>query len=340
VRVAPTWVRRPFTVGVVVGLSLLLSLAPLLLLDAAVLSPLLPGRWRPLRVLAFLLVYLVLELVALVVAVALWYASGFGWQLRSPSYQAAHYAVLRLVLRLMVRAARWLFRLHIRTDDCGWSPLDDGVPGSDNAMLVLSRHAGPGDSFLLVNTLMDRDHRRRPRIVLKDTLQLDPVVDVYLNRLPSGFLAGRPGRPGRAGRRAGSRPRRRGRAADLPGGRQLHPGPTAARHRLPAGQGLRRAGSPRRGDAARAAAPAGRGGRGAGRRPARRRRLRRPHRPGAPLDAARPVARAADGQLGGHALGLRGGGRRAAGARGADRLAVRAVGRDGRLGGREPRGAG
>jgi len=48
VRVAPTWIRRPFTVGVVVGLSLLLSLAPLLLLVAAVLSPLLPGRWRPL----------------------------------------------------------------------------------------------------------------------------------------------------------------------------------------------------------------------------------------------------------------------------------------------------
>jgi 1-acyl-sn-glycerol-3-phosphate acyltransferase len=180
------------TVGTVVALSLLLSLAPLLLLVAAVLSPLLPGRWRPLRVLAFLLVYLVLELAALAVAVVLWYLSGFGWQLRSPSYQALHYAVLRLVLRVLVRAARWLFRLEIRTDDLGWSPLDDGVPGSENAMLVLSRHAGPGDSFLLVNTLMDRDHLRRPRIVLKDTLQLDPVVDVYLNRLPSGFLqAGR-----------------------------------------------------------------------------------------------------------------------------------------------------
>jgi 1-acyl-sn-glycerol-3-phosphate acyltransferase len=192
VRVAPTWLRRPATIGAVVGLSLLLSLAPLLLLGAALLSPLLPGRWRPLRVLAFLLVYLVLELAALVVALALWYLSGFGWQLRSPSYQALHYGVLRLVLRLLMRAARWLFRLDIRTDDCGWSPLDDGVPGSENAMLVLSRHAGPGDSFLLVNTLMDRDHQRRPRIVLKDTLQFDPVVDVYLNRLPSGFLtAGR-----------------------------------------------------------------------------------------------------------------------------------------------------
>ncbi len=193
-RIAPTWVRRPFTVAVVLGLSLLLSLAPLLLLVGALVSPLLPGRWRPLRLLAFLLVYLAIEVVALVVAFALWYASGFGWQLGSPSYQAAHYWVLRRVLHTAVVAARWLFRLRIRTDGLGWSPLDDGVPGSENAMLVLSRHAGAGDSLLLVETLMNRDHRRRPRIVLKDALQLDPVVDVYLNRLPSAFL--RTGGPG------------------------------------------------------------------------------------------------------------------------------------------------
>ena len=187
-KVPPTWVRRPLTIGVLLVLSLLLSLAPILLLVGAVVSPLLPGRWRPLRLLAFLLVYLVLELVALAVALLLWYLSGFGWQLRSPTYQALHYWLLRRVLHPVVLAAKWLFRLRIRTDGLGWSPLDDGTPGSENAMLVLSRHAGPGDSFLLVETLMNRDHLRRPRIVLKDTLQLDPVVDVYLNRLPTGFL--------------------------------------------------------------------------------------------------------------------------------------------------------
>ncbi|HWH28514.1 MAG TPA: 1-acyl-sn-glycerol-3-phosphate acyltransferase [Mycobacteriales bacterium] len=191
---ARTWLRRPFMIAVVLGLSLLLTLAPVLLLVGALASPLLPGRWRPLRLLAFLLVYLALELVALVVAFALWYLSGFGWQLRSPSYQAMHYWVLRRVLHAVVLAARWLFRLRIRTDGLGWSPLDDGVPGSENAMLVLSRHAGPGDSFLLVETLMNRDHLRRPRIVLKSTLQLDPVVDIYLNRLPSAFVT-----PGRSG---------------------------------------------------------------------------------------------------------------------------------------------
>ena len=42
--------------------------------------------------------------------------------------------------------------------------------------------------MLLLHTLMNRDHQRRPRIVLKDTLQLDPMIDVYLHRLPARFL--------------------------------------------------------------------------------------------------------------------------------------------------------
>jgi 1-acyl-sn-glycerol-3-phosphate acyltransferase len=60
-------------------------------------------------------------------------------------------------------------------------------------MVVLCRHAGPGDSFLLVHTLMNRDHLRQPRVVLKDVLQLDPLIDVYLNRLPNYFVTADPG---------------------------------------------------------------------------------------------------------------------------------------------------
>ena len=138
--------------------------------------------------LAFALVYLLLEAVGLAIALALWVASGFGWKLRSPVFQQAHYAVLRGLLAELLATARWVFHLQLDTDGVSWSPLDDGVPGSTNAMVVLSRHAGPGDSLLLVRTLMDRDHLRRPRIVLKDVLQWDPLLDVYLNRVPSAFL--------------------------------------------------------------------------------------------------------------------------------------------------------
>jgi 1-acyl-sn-glycerol-3-phosphate acyltransferase len=39
---------------------------------------------------------------------------------------------------------------------------------------------------------MNRDHLRQPRIVLKDVLQLDPLLDVYLNRLPNHFVTSDP----------------------------------------------------------------------------------------------------------------------------------------------------
>jgi len=188
----PTWVRRPFALLVLVGLAFAVTLLPVLVLAAVAASVFVPGRWRVLRLLAFAMVYLLIECVALVIAFLLWVVSGFGWKLRSPLFQRVHYWVLHHVLAEVLTTARVLFHLEIDTDGVSWSPLDDGVPGSTNAMVVLSRHAGPGDSLLLVRTLMDRDHLRRPRIVLKDTLQWDPLLDVYLNRLPNAFMtAGR-----------------------------------------------------------------------------------------------------------------------------------------------------
>ncbi|WNV73565.1 lysophospholipid acyltransferase family protein [Geodermatophilus sp. DSM 44513] len=189
----PRGVRRvtgPLLLGVLVAAVVLL---PVLVVVAVVVSVWLPGRWRALRLLAFALVYLALEVTAQVAAAALWLLSGCGRRLGTPAFQAAHYTVLRLVLDALMRAARRLFALRLVTDGESWSPLDDGVPGSTNAMVVLSRHAGPGDSLLLVHTLMDRDHLRRPRIVLKDVLQLDPLIDVHLNRLPNHFVSAGPG---------------------------------------------------------------------------------------------------------------------------------------------------
>ena len=188
----PRLVRR-FTGPLLIGaLAAAVLLLPVLVVVAVVVSVWLPGRWRALRLLCFALVYLALQVAGLVVAAVLWGLSGFGRRVRDRAYRRAHYTMLRLLLDVLMRVAQRLFALRLVTDGASWSPLDDGVPGSTNAMVVLSRHAGPGDSFLLVHTLMNRDHLRQPRIVLKDLLQLDPLIDVYLNRLPNHFVTADP----------------------------------------------------------------------------------------------------------------------------------------------------
>jgi 1-acyl-sn-glycerol-3-phosphate acyltransferase len=168
------------------------ALLPVLVLIATLVSFRLPGRWRGLRILTLAVVWVTVEWLGVLIAFLLWMASGFGWRLRSPRFRQLHYRLLRLGLAIIVGTATRVMRLRLENEASSWSPLDDGVPGSTNAMVVLSRHAGPGDSVLLVHTLMDADHLREPRIVLKADLQADPLVDVFLNRLPTRFISPNP----------------------------------------------------------------------------------------------------------------------------------------------------
>jgi 1-acyl-sn-glycerol-3-phosphate acyltransferase len=187
----PRWLRR-VVLGPLLVLATIMMLAslPLWAMAAAFVSRHVPGRWRPLRLMWFLMVWLVLESLVLVALFALWVGSGFGWKIRSDSFQAGHYRLMGWFLGRVVASALRTFGLTIEYDavEPGYF---DGLP-----VLVFARHAGPGDSLLLVEALLNRYHRR-PRIVLKDTLQWDPVIDVALNRLPSRFIETR-GRAGEA----------------------------------------------------------------------------------------------------------------------------------------------
>jgi 1-acyl-sn-glycerol-3-phosphate acyltransferase len=61
-------------------------------------------------------------------------------------------------------------------------------PWSDTEpVLALARHGGIGDSFTLVWLLAGR-YGRRPRIVLKDILLWEPLIDVALTRMGACFL--------------------------------------------------------------------------------------------------------------------------------------------------------
>lgn len=196
----PRWLRRVVLAPLaIVATVVLLTSLPVLVILAAAASPLLPGRWRPLRLLWFALVYLAVESAGLLAAFVLWVASGFGAAIRSQPFETAHYALLRWCLGAIVRSARRVFHLAIDVDQ---DPAVTAPAISSEAapLVVLSRHAGPGDSFLLVNGLLQGG--QRPRIVLKAALQWEPLLDVVLNRLPTTFVGGGPAR-GRAKRAIG-----------------------------------------------------------------------------------------------------------------------------------------
>jgi 1-acyl-sn-glycerol-3-phosphate acyltransferase len=168
----------------VVALAFLaLTTLPVWVLVAAAASPLVPGWLRPLRLFWISLFYLVLNAAALVLMFLLWLASGFGWKKRSPLFQSVHYALTGWCLMVLYWQCRWTLRLRITV--VGPDP-DTAAPGRPE--LVLCRHAGPGDSFILIHALVNW-YKREPRVVLKDTLQWDPAIDVLLNRLPNQFVA-------------------------------------------------------------------------------------------------------------------------------------------------------
>ncbi|HEY0125790.1 MAG TPA: acyltransferase, partial [Blastococcus sp.] len=118
----PRRVRRITGPLLLAALVAAVALLPVLVLVAVVVSVVLPGRWRALRLLAFGLVYLALEVAALVAAAVLWVLAGFGRRLDTPALQSAHYTVLRLVLDALMRVAQRLFALRLVTDGESWSP--------------------------------------------------------------------------------------------------------------------------------------------------------------------------------------------------------------------------
>jgi 1-acyl-sn-glycerol-3-phosphate acyltransferase len=183
----PRWLRRVlFGPAVVLLAVLVVSALPIWLLLAVAASPLVPGYLRPLRVLWMAIVYLAWDATALIALFGLWVGSGFGWKKHSPPFQRAHYVLTGWFLNFLFWQAQWALRLTIEM--VGTDP-DSALPG--RPQLVLCRHAGPGDSFILIHALVNW-FDREPRIVLKETLQWDPAVDVLLNRLPNRFIAPEP----------------------------------------------------------------------------------------------------------------------------------------------------
>jgi hypothetical protein len=176
----PRPVRRLIVAPVVFAIGLvLLALSPVALVLAAIFDVVVRRNCVALRLTGFAFVYVLLEVVSIPALCVLWIASGFGLWMRSQRMQAAHYAFMRWFIRSIYRAAGVLLRLRIEMTEA-----PDPRPGP---VLVFGRHAGPGNSLMLVGALL-LGYRRRPRVVMLAELQWDPVFDMLGNRLPNRFI--------------------------------------------------------------------------------------------------------------------------------------------------------
>jgi 1-acyl-sn-glycerol-3-phosphate acyltransferase len=81
---------------------------------------------------------------------------------------------------------RWLKLLDIHVAEEAPSDAIRALEGVE-PLLFFSRHAGPGDTIVLIDRLLTR-FDRLPRIVFKESVILDPCIDLIGHRLPHGIL--------------------------------------------------------------------------------------------------------------------------------------------------------
>jgi len=179
-----TAIRRPVTVTAWLAMSIVVLVLSPVLLALAALASALSRRPQPLIFARLLVGYFALELATLLACGALWLASGAGRWIDSPRFQRLHFGLLRWFVRGFAR--RWLTLLEI---DVALGPSPDATQAleSDGPLLFFSRHAGPGDTVVLIDLLLSR-FEREPSVVFKETVTIDPCVDLIGHRLPHAIL--------------------------------------------------------------------------------------------------------------------------------------------------------
>lgn len=180
----PAAIRRPLTVTSWLVMSIVcLTLSPVLLALAALVSAV-TGRPQALIFARLVVAYFALELATLIACGTLWLASGAGLLIGTQLFQRLHYRLLRWFVRGFV--ARWaaLLDIHVSAEE----PTEaTRALETDRPLLFFSRHAGPGDTILLIDRLLTR-FDRFPSVVFKQSVAIDPCVDLIAHRLPHAVL--------------------------------------------------------------------------------------------------------------------------------------------------------
>jgi 1-acyl-sn-glycerol-3-phosphate acyltransferase len=188
--VPPTPLRRLVVAPLVLLVELAFVLISPVSLVIGTLASLFTGGWRPVRMLAIAVTYAWRHIAATLACVGLWLGSGFGLRAGSPRMQRAYYALLRWFVGGIYRTVVGAARVEVRMTES--EAAEAALTAGERPVVVLSIHAGHGDSFLVIWQLLCR-WSRRPRIVMHERLQLDPLIDILGRRLPNRFVDPRGG---------------------------------------------------------------------------------------------------------------------------------------------------
>jgi len=188
--IPPLVLRRAILAPAVLALEMvLIAVSPVVLALAALASPLF-GRWRPLRMTTIVLSFVVRHFGATLACLWLWLRSGFGRRLATEPMQRAHYAVLRWFVSGIYATIVRLAHVDVRVSES--AEAEAALSDARRPVVVLGRHAGEGDTLLVIEHLLGR-YGRRPRVVMHEALRLDPLIDVLGDRLPNRFVDPRGG---------------------------------------------------------------------------------------------------------------------------------------------------
>ncbi|GAA2002032.1 1-acyl-sn-glycerol-3-phosphate acyltransferase [Catenulispora subtropica] len=186
---------------------LLIAVVVYLLAIGAALFTLLTAPWRPRlgryrRVLAVAVVYSSIEISGLVAAA--------GRRIRylvdrdAPRDRRDRVRALDKSLRTLRTATQRFGGLDVAL-------AADSVEGRETSppilppgpVIVCGRHGGVGGAFLLTHLLLT-EYGRLPRVVLKQTLAWDPLIDALLSGIPHAYIDPQPGDSGATAARIGA----------------------------------------------------------------------------------------------------------------------------------------
>jgi 1-acyl-sn-glycerol-3-phosphate acyltransferase len=180
----PVSIRRPATVTVWLILSAACLIVSPLFLGFAWAVQALTGSRRPLVLARLIVAYCGYELATLVACGALWLAAGCGLLIGSRRFQLAHWRLLGWYVAGLATSARRTLEIDVAPEIAS----DVAIAlEADRPAIVLSRHAGPGDTLFITDELMSR-FRRRPSVVFKEAITIDPSIDILAHRLPQATI--------------------------------------------------------------------------------------------------------------------------------------------------------